>query len=194
MLRRVALISVLVLLVFNCRTISRVRESPDQPVNLMLTTLPAGKDPQRYKGYVAPKYKEAIERSLYLNMRDGVKIAITVVLPKDLPPGEKIPAVMNMTRYWRARAGQLPILGGIAVVSSGESVRKPNPSSSCMVTQPCSSMPAARALRSASGARRFPRTRSKTMAKWSGGSSPSHGRTEMWARLVIHTKAIRRCG
>jgi len=127
MLRRVALISVLFLMVFNCGTISRVRESPDQPVNLMLTTLPAGKDPQRYKGYVAPKYKEAIERSLYLNMRDGVKIAITVVLPKDLPPGEKIPAVMNMTRYWRARAGQLPILGGIAVVSSGESVRKPQP-------------------------------------------------------------------
>lgn len=78
------------------------------PVNLMLSTMPAGKDPQRYRGYVEPKYKEFERRSLYLVMRDAVQIAIDVVLPKALPPGEKIPAVMNMTRYWRSRQGDQP--------------------------------------------------------------------------------------
>ena len=70
-------------------------------VNLLLSTLPAGKDPQRYKGYVEPQFKAVTQRSLYLTMRDGVKIAITVVLPKDLPTDQKIPTIMNMTRYWR---------------------------------------------------------------------------------------------
>src|SRR5262245_37740187 len=79
-----------------------------QTVNLMLSTMPAGKDPQRYKGYVEPKYKEFDQRSLYLTMRDGVKIAIDVVLPKPLPASEKIPAIMNMTRYWRAHQGDQP--------------------------------------------------------------------------------------
>ena len=88
-------------------------------VNLMLSTMPAGKDPQRYPGYVGPKYKESEQRSLYLTMRDGVKIAIDVVLPKNLPAGEKIPAVMNMTRYWRAQEGQVPLLGG-SVTSTGD--------------------------------------------------------------------------
>ena len=80
------------------------------PVNLMLSTLPAGKDPQRYKNYTEPRYKEAVERSLYLTMRDGVRLAITVVLPKDLSPGEKVPTIMDMTRYWRAQQGGKPQL------------------------------------------------------------------------------------
>ncbi len=97
-------------------------------VNLMLSTMPAGKDPQRYPGYVGPKYKEFEQRSLYLTMLDGVKIAIDVVLPKNLPVGEKIPAVMNMTRYWRAHEGRVPMLGGVSVTSvGGDSVSKPLP-------------------------------------------------------------------
>ncbi len=31
--------------------------------------------------------------SLYLPMRDGVRIAVSVALPKDLKPGEKIPGI-----------------------------------------------------------------------------------------------------
>jgi putative CocE/NonD family hydrolase len=77
-------------------------------VNLLLSTLPAGKDPQRYKGYVAPQFKGVTQRALYLPMRDGVKIAVTLVLPKDLPADQKIPAIMSMTRYWRARQGGEP--------------------------------------------------------------------------------------
>jgi len=35
-------------------------------------------------------------------MRDGVRLAVQVVLPRNLPPGEKIPALLSQTRYWRA--------------------------------------------------------------------------------------------
>jgi putative CocE/NonD family hydrolase len=35
-------------------------------------------------------------------MRDGVKIAIDLYLPEGLPEGEKIPAILWQTRYWRA--------------------------------------------------------------------------------------------
>jgi len=79
-----------------------------QKVNLMLSTMPAGKDPQRYQGYIEPKYKEFDQRSIYLTMRDGVRIAIDIVLPKPLPVDEKLPALMSMTRYWRARQGDKP--------------------------------------------------------------------------------------
>lgn len=79
-----------------------------QNINLMLSTMPAGKDPQRYQGYVEPKYKEFDQRSIYLTMRDGVRIAIDIVLPKPLPIDEKLPAIMSMTRYWRARQGDKP--------------------------------------------------------------------------------------
>lgn len=40
--------------------------------------------------------------SQYLTMRDGVKIAIDLYLPADLRPDEKIPAILNQTRYWRS--------------------------------------------------------------------------------------------
>lgn len=42
-------------------------------------------------------------RSLYVEMRDEVKIAIDVWLPEDLQPGQKIPTILRMTRYWRAQ-------------------------------------------------------------------------------------------
>ena len=84
-----------------------VRGQDDQ-INLLLTKLPAGKDPQRYKGYVAPQFTEFTPRNFYLPMRDGVKIAVQVVLPKDLPADQKLPAVLVMTRYWRARQGEGP--------------------------------------------------------------------------------------
>ena len=85
-----------------------VRAQTSDQINLLLTKLPAGKDPQRYKGYVEPQFKEFAPRNFYLPMRDGVKIAIQVVLPKDLPADRKLPAVLVMTRYWRARQGDGP--------------------------------------------------------------------------------------
>ena len=40
--------------------------------------------------------------SLYVTMRDGVRIAIDVWLPADLERGQKIPTLIHATRYWRA--------------------------------------------------------------------------------------------
>jgi putative CocE/NonD family hydrolase len=66
---------------------------------------PQAAAPPRYKNYVEPRYKEATIRSLYLTMRDGVKIAVDVILPKDLPPDARLPTVMQMTRYRRSDEG-----------------------------------------------------------------------------------------
>ena len=40
--------------------------------------------------------------SQYLTMRDGVKIAVDLYLPDSLKPGQKVPAILHQTRYWRA--------------------------------------------------------------------------------------------
>lgn len=39
--------------------------------------------------------------SVYVKMRDGVEIAVTVDLPADLKRGERVPVLMQTTRYWR---------------------------------------------------------------------------------------------
>jgi uncharacterized protein len=49
-----------------------------------------------------PLYTGIVRNSCYLTMRDGVKIAIDVNLPKGLKPGEKIPAILHQTRYYRS--------------------------------------------------------------------------------------------
>ncbi len=42
-------------------------------------------------------------QSLYVTVRDGVNIAVDIWLPENLAAGQKIPAILRMTRYWRAR-------------------------------------------------------------------------------------------
>jgi putative CocE/NonD family hydrolase len=39
--------------------------------------------------------------SQYVKMRDGVEIAVSVWLPSDLQPGERVPVLMKTARYWR---------------------------------------------------------------------------------------------
>ena len=56
-----------------------------------------------------PTHKGVQRSSRYLEMRDGVKIAIDVYLPRSLQPGEKIPTILGQTRYYR-RAIIRPIL------------------------------------------------------------------------------------
>jgi hypothetical protein len=46
--------------------------------------------------------RTAERQSLYVTMSDGTKIAIDLWLPKDLKPGEKIPAMLRSTCYWRS--------------------------------------------------------------------------------------------
>ncbi|HYH84783.1 MAG TPA: CocE/NonD family hydrolase, partial [Pyrinomonadaceae bacterium] len=59
-----------------------------------------------YKNYSQPQYKSATVTSFYVQMRDGVRLAVDLALPDGLPAGTRIPAVVQLTRYWRARAGQ----------------------------------------------------------------------------------------
>jgi uncharacterized protein len=106
--RNITRLSLAAILMVSALAVSVVSQTNTEKINLMLSTAPAGKDPQRYPGYVEPKYKEFEQQALYVPMRDGVKIAIDVVLPKGLAPGEKIPTIMNMTRYWRSRQGEQP--------------------------------------------------------------------------------------
>ena len=54
------------------------------------------------------KYKGFITTSHYITMRDGIKIAADISLPKELPPNEKIPTALIQTRYWRAKRFKKP--------------------------------------------------------------------------------------
>ena len=47
-------------------------------------------------------------QSLYVPMRDGVRIALDLVLPDGLPDGVRIPTILTMTRYWRSGEGEGP--------------------------------------------------------------------------------------
>lgn len=48
------------------------------------------------------KYRGTIAESVYITMRDGVRLAVEVVLPKNIVPDDKIPALISQTRYWRS--------------------------------------------------------------------------------------------
>jgi putative CocE/NonD family hydrolase len=41
-------------------------------------------------------------RSFYVEMRDGVPIAVDLYLPREAAEGARIPAILRQTRYWRA--------------------------------------------------------------------------------------------
>jgi len=46
--------------------------------------------------------------STYIKVRDGVKIAATICLPKGLSSDTKLPTVLTQTRYWRAMELRIP--------------------------------------------------------------------------------------
>ena len=48
-----------------------------------------------------PEYEKSIRRSSYITMRDGVRIAVDVYLPKGLKGGTRLPTILRATRYWR---------------------------------------------------------------------------------------------
>ena len=56
-----------------------------------------------------PAYAGIECKSLYLNMRDGVRIAIDVYLPKGLAAGTKLPTLLHQSRYWRAISLRWPL-------------------------------------------------------------------------------------
>nr|MDO8110494.1 CocE/NonD family hydrolase [Candidatus Sigynarchaeota archaeon] len=56
-----------------------------------------------------PKYKGFTTTSYHVAAKDGVPIAVDVILPKGLPGSERVTAIMHMTRYWRAYNFKAPI-------------------------------------------------------------------------------------
>ena len=64
----------------------------------------ASRTPERTAGGLART------QSLYVTMSDGARIAVDVVLPKDLSAGSKIPVLIKGTPYWRAAT--LSFIGG----------------------------------------------------------------------------------
>ena len=56
----------------------------------------------------APQYKGLTTQSVYVTMRDGVKLAVEVILPKNLPSDARIPALLQQTRYWRTMELRAP--------------------------------------------------------------------------------------
>jgi putative CocE/NonD family hydrolase len=46
-------------------------------------------------------------QSLYLEVDDGVRIALDIHLPRGYPGGDEFPTILELTRYWRHRGGGL---------------------------------------------------------------------------------------
>jgi putative CocE/NonD family hydrolase len=51
-----------------------------------------------------PEFQEVRAFSLYMPLRDGVRIAIDVLLPKELGSAQKLPALFKISRFGRAAA------------------------------------------------------------------------------------------
>lgn len=51
-------------------------------------------------------YRTGPLRSVYVPMRDGIRIALDVVLPEGVPDGARLPTILVMTRYWRSGEGE----------------------------------------------------------------------------------------
>lgn len=56
----------------------------------------------------APQFKDVATQSVYLPMRDGVPLAVDVMLPKDRPATLRLPAILIIARYWRSFAMRMP--------------------------------------------------------------------------------------
>lgn len=106
MFRRTSL--VLLIVIAAAIKVAAQANTDNHEINLLLSKLPQNVETKRYKGFVPPRFDGLVSKSFYLPMRDGVKIAITLALPKGLPANEKIPAVLTMTRYWRGKQGEEP--------------------------------------------------------------------------------------
>lgn len=49
-----------------------------------------------------PLYKRYSTKSFYIEMRDGIKIAVDCHIPQGISPNNKISSILVQTRYWRA--------------------------------------------------------------------------------------------
>jgi uncharacterized protein len=60
--------------------------------------------------------------SFYVGMRDGVRLAVDLVLPGPRRPGERLPAIVTITRYWRGTQGEEPPPGARFLAGHGYAV------------------------------------------------------------------------
>lgn len=68
------------------------------------------------------RYKKVQADSQYLTMRDGVQIAIDVMLPADRAPETRLPLVMIMARYWRSMQLRVPDQPNKALIGPREPI------------------------------------------------------------------------
>jgi len=68
-----------------------------------------------------PCFKGSTEQSLYIPMRDGIRLAVDLYLPRGLAPDEKIPALFAATRYWRAQQLKAPFRWFLSLPDSARS-------------------------------------------------------------------------
>lgn len=73
-----------------------------------------------YASAPQPQYRGVRTTSQYLTMRDGVLIAVDVMLPADCPPDTRLPALMIMARYWRSMELRVPDQPGKAPIGPRE--------------------------------------------------------------------------
>lgn len=59
-------------------------------------------EPTPYNHEARQDYNRVRKTSHYITMRDSVKIAADVYLPKGLEEGKKVPTILYQTRYWRS--------------------------------------------------------------------------------------------
>ncbi|OYY78180.1 MAG: hypothetical protein B7Y43_07135 [Sphingomonas sp. 28-62-20] len=67
--------------------------------------LPVVDDSAWWTGKYKPRdaeWQTVERRSYYVSMRDGVRIAVDVYLPKGLDPTRRLPAILEQTRYYRS--------------------------------------------------------------------------------------------
>ncbi|WP_370374912.1 CocE/NonD family hydrolase [Candidatus Chloroploca sp. Khr17] len=66
------------------------------------------------------RYQQIASESRYLALRDGTQLALDLMLPADLPPGTRLPALMIMARYWRSLELRVPDRPGKALIGPRE--------------------------------------------------------------------------
>lgn len=54
-----------------------------------------------YNEKVTPQFSDYKRESIYITMRDGIKIAADIMLPLEYQKGMKLPTLLYQTRYWR---------------------------------------------------------------------------------------------
>lgn len=96
----------LLLLVLACTTLNasaQKKKDKDYVGTDCATVLPL---PYDYKS--KQEYDKIVDTSFYLTMRDSVKLAVNLYLPKGLPADAKVPLILYQTRYWRGGSFRWP--------------------------------------------------------------------------------------